>query len=305
MHAYIHRTYKTSLLLGSFFAQACSTGTTDPVEPAPVTGEIRGLVTADGAPRSTVTVTLSRSGSEVATVVTTGNGEFGFTDLDAGTYTVAISGISGMNCSRQRGATVVAGEETQVSFACVTVGTVEGRVTVNGFGAAGVLVALRNGTRHLGTTGTANDGTYRFTNVPTGARTVWISTEEPCPGTQQENARRQVEVTVSAGGVAVADFACTGQVVTGRVTVNGIGEPGLRVLVCYGSPWDVGCVAPWQSTDSEGRYAYTSLRAGSYIPPGDYLVFVESRLGTSCPERPGVPVPSGVAVTVDFPCVRP
>jgi hypothetical protein len=296
-----------SLLLFALFVQACSTETapTDPVEPAPVTGEILGLVTGDGAPRSGVTVNLSRNGSEVATVLTTGNGEFGFTGLGAGTYAVAISEIAGMICSRRLTATVVAGEETEVSFACITVGTVEGRVTVNGVGAAGILVAMRNATRHLGTKPTAKDGTYRFTNVSTGAKTVWIITEEPCPGTQQENTRRQIEVTVSAGGVAVADFSCTGQVVTGRVTVNGIGEPGLTVLVCYGSPvWDYGCVAPYQATDSEGHFAYTSVHAGSYLPPQDYLVFVESPFGMSCPERPNVPVPAGAAVTVDFPCVR-
>jgi hypothetical protein len=175
-------------------------------------------------------------------------------------------------------------------------------------GAARISVAIRDATRLIGMKVTANDGTYRFTNVSTGAKTVWISTEEPCPGTQQDNARRRKDVTVSAGGVTVADFACTGQVVTGRVTVGGISEPGLTVLVCYGSPvWEYGCVTPYQATDSEGRFAYTSLYArygSSQLPPGDYFVFVESPLSMFCPERPGVPVPSGVVVTVDFACVR-
>lgn len=304
-----------ALLLFGFLAQACSTATAptdplepappDPVVPAPLAGEILGLVTGDGAPRSGVTVTLSQSGSEVATVVTTEIGEFGFTDLDAGTYGVAISEIAGMNCSRHRIAPVVAGEKTEVSFACVTpppVGTVEGRVSVNGVGAAGVSVAIRDATTHRAIR-TANDGTYRFTNVPIGAKTVWINTEEPCPGTHQENTRREVGVTVSEEGVAVADFACMGQAVTGRVTVNGIGGPGLRVFVCY-DVWDYGCVQPLQATDSDGRYAYTSLHPIGYFPARDYFLFVDTPPEISCPER-HVPVPSGVTVTVDFRCVRP
>lgn len=219
------RSLPISLLLFGLLVQACSTdmGPTDPLEPASSTGEILGLVTADGTPVSGVNVTLSRSGSEVATLVTTESGEFGFRNLGAGTYMVAISEIAGTNCSRQQAALVVAGEETEVAFACVT-------------------------------------------PPPVG----------------------------------------TGQVVTGRVTVNGIGEPGLRVLVCYGLPvWEFGCVMPLDETDSEGRYAYTSI-TGSHLPPGDYVVFVESPLGMSCPEvRTGVHVSSGETVTVDFACTRP
>lgn len=310
------RSLPISLLLFELLVQACSTetGPTEPLEPAPVTGEILGLVTADGTPVPGVTVILSRSGSEIATVVTIGNGEFEFRDLGAGMYMVAISEIEGTDCSRQQVAAVVAGGETEVAFACLTpapletveVGTVEGRVTVNGVAAAErVMVAMRDGTRHIGTKTTAHDGTYRFTNVPTGDKTVWISTEESCPGTQTENDRRQLEVAVSAGEVAVADFACTGQVVTGRVTVDGIAEPGLKVFVCYGLPvWDYGCVPTPQVTDSEGRYTYTSLGAlrGTF-PPGGYWIFVESPWETACPQF-GVLVRSGVTVTMDLSCVR-
>ena len=301
----VRRLLPISLLLG-LLVPACSTETvpTGPLELPSPPSRILGLVTADGAPVSGVTVTLSRGGSEIATVRTTGNGEFGFSGIDAGTYTVAISEIAGMRCSRIRVATVVAGEAAVVSFPCVTsappaaLGAVEGRVTVNGVAARGVLVSISDASRRIAWGNTAADGTYRFPRVPTGARSVWISTEEPCPGTQQEGDRRQLEVTVSEEEVAVADFACTGQAITGRVAVNGISESGWTVYVCQGpSLWDDGCLQG-QATDSDGRYAYTSLRHHNFLP-GVYFVFVQSPLGGTCPALLRVPVPSGVAVTVD------
>jgi hypothetical protein len=306
------RSLSVFLLLFGLLVSACSTDTapTDPLEPASRTGEILGRVTGDGAPVSGVAVTLSRSGSELATVSTAANGEFGFRDLDTGVYVVAISGIVGMNCSRQQAASVGPGEERQVNFACVTpppVGTIEGRVMVNGVGAGGVLVAIRDASSYIATKVTASDGTYRFTGVRAGAKSVWISTEEDCPGTHQENGRRGLEVSVGEGEVAVADFACTGQAITGRVTVNGIPQSGLLVLVCYSSNvWDDGCVGPEHATDSEGRYAYTSLgQLRGTFPPGSYFVFVQDPTSSMiCPERPAVSVSSDLAVTVDFPCVQ-
>ena len=297
-------------ILYGLLVQACSTETTptDPFDSAPLTGEILGVVTADGAPASGVTVMLSSSGSEDATVMTDANGDFGFTDLDAGYYVVAISDPAGMNCISQQAAVVVPGEGTVVNFVCVTpaspapVGTVEGRVTVNGVAARGVLVSISDASRRIAWRTSANDGTYRFNNVPIGAKSVWISTEEPCAGTQQEDDRREVEVTVSEEHVAVADFACTGQMITGMVSLDGIPQSGAKVLVCYGpSVWDDGCVGPFQTTDSEGRYAYTSLTGN--VPPGNYLAFVEiGPSGATCPELLQVPVASSAVVTVDFDC---
>ncbi len=108
-------------------------------------------------------------------------------------------------------------------------------------------------------------------------------------------------MTVSHDGVAIADFACSGQVLTGHVTLNGISVSGWRVAVCYGPlVWEDGCV-PRQATNSEGLYVYTSLRWDG-LGAGEYFMFVEPPSGVVCPEQVGVPVPSGVTVTMDFAC---
>ena len=116
------RSLPVSVLVFWILVLACSTQTvpTDPLEPASPPGRILGQVTEDGEPVSGIAVTLSRIGSQVATVITTGNGEFGFTGLDAGTYTVAIPQIASLHCSRLLAAKVVPGETAAVNFHCVT-----------------------------------------------------------------------------------------------------------------------------------------------------------------------------------------
>jgi hypothetical protein len=275
----------------------------------PAAGGIHGVVTGDGAPRSGVTVRLTtREGSGVATSVTDGNGEYGFFDLAPGVYMVLISDFASMLCENVRTATVVAGEGTEVMFTCATPppkGTVAGRVMVNGVGARTVVVSLQEGSRTR-TTSTDHYGVYRFGEVPLGLKIVQIRNgDESCPTTTQE-------VTVTTDGTAAADFACTGQVVTGRVTVNGIPEPGVVVHVCQSVEWDFGllCQTPSDATDPEGRYAYTSLPTSPFpyqdlvfLWPGDYLVFVAiAPAGAICQTPPSTSVPAGETVTVDIAC---
>jgi hypothetical protein len=310
------RSLLISFLLFGLLVAACSTETvpTDPLDSPSPPGRILGLVTGDDAPVSGVTVTLSRGGAELATVTTTGNGEFGFTGLDAGMYAVAIPEIAGMECSRVRAATVVPGEAAVVSFACVTPpppaprGSVGGRVTVNGVGARSVVVSLREGATTR-TTSTDNAGLYRFGEVLVGVKIVEIRNgEDLCPTTS-------LEVSVTANGAATADFACTGEVLTGRVTVNGIPLPNVVVHVCQPVDWDFGllCRTPSAATDSEGRYAYTSFPKPAFsnwydpegFGTGYYLVFVETApAGVTCPEPESINVPSGATKTLDIACVE-
>lgn len=305
------RSLRISLLLCGLLIPACSNETpTDPLETASPPGRILGLVTGDGEPVSGIAVTLNRGGSVVATVTTTGNGEFGFEDLDAGTYTVVIPEIAGMRCSKVVVATVVPGEAAVVSFACVTppppaaVGTVEGRVTVNGVAARSVVVSMREGRNW--TTSTDNVGFYRFGGVSVGVKIVQVRNGEGlCAATSHQ-------VLVTADGVATADFACTGEAVTGRVTANGIPQPNLVVHLCQPVDWDLGllCQTSWAATDRDGRYTYTSFSRPTFndwddpegLRPVDYLVFVEPTAGLTCPEPQSITVPSGETKTVDIAC---
>jgi hypothetical protein len=300
------------LVLASTWLECGGRGPLDS-DAEPAAGGIHGVVTGDGVPRSGVTVTLTGGGSGVATTFTAGNGEYGFFDLAPGMYAVAISDFAGMRCVNVLAATVVEGEAVEVDFPCTTPflkGNVAGQVSVNGVGVPGVVVSLSGGT-----TSTDSGGAYRFTNVRTGTKSVEIRAfEEDCPETRRE-------VLVIADSAAVADFDCMGQVVTGRVTVNGVPEPAVPVLLCHPRPFDSPpfCQTPRDATDSGGRYVYTSLTRtvshptwqGDYqfeaLWPGDYVVFLEAPpAGATC-QSPQLPVTVGwqTTVTVDIPCHRP
>lgn len=274
----------------------------------PATGDIQGVVTGDGAPRSGVEVTLTNSGSGVATTFTAASGEYGFFDLAPGTYAVVISDFAGMRCVNVLAATVVEGGRVEVDFPCTTplpTGTVAGRVTENGFGVAGIVVALQEASRAIPTD---DRGAYRFTDVPTGSETVGIGLpdgyEDDCPGTS-------LEVTVPVGGTVEADFECTGQVLMGRVTLNGTPWSAVVVLVCGFDPFDsvLFCDPRRESTDSEGRYVYTSLRsrADGYFwdgLAGDFVLVEPPLPDVTCPS-PAVPWGTAPTLTVDISCQGP
>lgn len=271
---------------------------------ADAVGEIRGVVTADGTPRAGVTVTLRRSGTEVATV-TSAAGAYEFSALSPGVFVVSIADLPGMQCVNAITATVVEGEGAEANFLCTTplaTGTVSGRVTENGFGAAGIVVALKGASRAIPTD---QRGAYRFTDVPSGSETVEIGLpdgyEDDCPATSQE-------VTVPAGGTVEADFECTGQVVMGRVTLNGTPWPAVVVLLCGFDLFDsvLFCDPRREVTDSEGRYAYTSLRSRTdgYFWDGltGSFVLVEPPLPeVTCPS-PSVSWGTSPTLTLDIPC---
>lgn len=276
--------------------------------PDQVAGDIRGVVTMDGVPRAGVTVTLRR-GETSSTTITAGNGEYEFSDLSPGVFIVAIPDIAGIQCVNPATATVEAGEGTEVDFTCTTLqleatGSVAGNVTVNGIGAGSIHVVLQEGMRRIRTTATDRYGAYQFSDVPTGPKSVALGLFEG----QNICIKTRLEVDVTDDETTVADFECTGQVIEGRITLDGIGLPGAFVAVCDGeNPWDYSCLSSFK-TDSEGRYAYTSMYQNRIqLEPGTYFFFVqEIPEGTSCesPELP-VSVAAGATVTVDIPCSTP
>ena len=190
----------------------------------PSTGDIFGQVTVDGEPRSGVTVTVRQGTTTIGTAVTDGNGEYEFLELDPGTYTVSISEITGADCPGEQTAVVFPDDETERDFACTTpqpqTGTVTGTVTVNDQGASGVTVTLRDGTTTIGTTTTGTDGSFQFTNVPTGPKTVVITPPEgaTCATTEQS-------VDVPEGDTVAANFACS-QASSGFNITFGMPAPG-------------------------------------------------------------------------------
>lgn len=163
-------------------------------------------------------------------------------------------------------------------------GSVTGVVTVNGQGAAGVLVM--SGTR---TTTTGADGSYTIAGLPIGANTVSI-VGVPSIATC---ATTTGSTTVVAGGIARLDFPCTAPTtgsVAGVVTVNGTGTAGIAVAV--------------------GARSATTGAGGAYridgIAPGSATATVAAPSGATCsPSAIQVVVAAGAVATANFACTAP
>lgn len=263
-------------------------------EPVPL-GTIIGTVSDDDGLRPGVTVTLSRGGAAVVTTLTSQEGNYEFRDIDPGLYTISISGISDWGCATHRIATVSADVGTTANFLCPTPlprGRVAGTVTVNGFSGSDLVVALRSGAG-VRTTTTGRDGNYFFGGVEAGSQSVSVES----PHLRCEAAT----VALSADRGARADISCSGQVVTGKLIVNGSSISGSTVALCAGPVRDEGgCIRLMKPTGMEGRFAYTDLAPGLYYA---FLQFYNHGPGVVCPEPDPVPVDEGTTVVLDLVCV--
>jgi hypothetical protein len=168
-----------------------------------------------------------------------------------------------------------------------TTGTIEGRVTDGGVGAAGATVNLLNlqGTVLRSTT-TDVSGFYRFSAVDPGDYRVRATVGGRICG--------DIQVGVEVGEVAVVNLACPppGGSIAGQVSASGEGLPGAVVTVSQG-----GAAVGTDTSDSNGNYSVGGLASGTY------QVAVDSPAGFVCPEGSvSAGVQSGQTSTVNFSC---
>jgi len=172
---------------------ACDEGD-EVVVPEPVTGSITGTVTVDGAGQAGVTVTLSSGASE-----TTGsNGSFTFSGVEAGAYTVSISGTpsdAAFGTTSQAAVISSAGQVVSLSFegSFITTSAISASISVPGVGAlSGATISISGQSSASQTTGAS--GTVTFNGLRAGSYTV--------------------SVALSSGDAALYDLASASQAIT-------------------------------------------------------------------------------------------
>uniref|UniRef100_UPI00239DDD85 MSCRAMM family protein n=1 Tax=Candidatus Palauibacter soopunensis TaxID=3056739 RepID=UPI00239DDD85 len=271
------RKFTVAALVAVLTITACDEGTPPPVEPPPPptpVGSISGTVTIDGTAAAGITATLSSG----ATTSTGAGGSFAFSGVEAGTYTVTISGFPEDATFAQvtQSATIASeGQNVQLNFAgeyirsSAVVGNVVAADAMMSGGdgqpetLVGVTVTL-DGEHAMGVImETGMDGGFAFTGLRAGTYTVTISDFPEDISFETVS----VEVEVDVGEVGQADF--TGHyirtsAVEGQVIIDGEGLQGVLVTL-VGGPSDENFT---MTSDADGMYRFEDLR------PGDYTVSI-------------------------------
>ncbi len=227
------------------------------------TASVMGTVTVENMGLGGVTVALS--GVSDATATTDDNGQYAFTGLRMGNYSVEISGFDNDEVGFSNTAaavTVGVGESKIISFDGTYLRTagIMGRVSVEGAGLEGVTVSLSGGPDGADeTTMTDAAGQYSFAKLRAGDYAVGISGYNT---DDYEFELTSQNVTVALGETANVPFEgvlLRTAGVSGRVSVEGIGLADVMVTLSMADAEDATAM-----TDAGGLYAFSGLAAGDY-----------------------------------------
>ena len=227
------------------------------------TASVMGTVTVENMGLPGVTVTLT--GVSGASAVTDDSGQYAFTGLRMGAYSVEISSFDSDEVgfsSTSASVTVGVGESKIVSFDGTYLRTagIMGRVSVDGEGLPNVTVSLAGGPDNTDmTTMTDAAGQYSFAKLRGGDYAVGIS------GYDTDDYEFEVtsqNVTVALGETASVPFEgvlLRTSGISGRVSVEGMGLEDVTVTLSMADADDMTTM-----TDVGGTYAFAGLAAGDY-----------------------------------------
>ena len=191
------------------------------------------------------------------------SGQYSFTGLRAGTYSVEISGFDSNEVSfssTSGAATVGVGESKVVSFDGTYLRTagIMGQVSVEGEGLGGVTVTLM-GQGAEATEMTDAGGLYSFSQLRSGDYTVAISGYDT---DDYEFETTSKSVTIATGETANVPFDGTllrTAGIAGRVSLDdGTGLDGVTVTLA-------GAAEMTAETANGGQYSFAGLAAGTYV----------------------------------------
>ncbi|MXW17795.1 MAG: hypothetical protein F4123_09075 [Gemmatimonadetes bacterium] len=224
------------------------------------TSAVMGTVTVENEGLSGVTVTIT--GVSDSETLTDANGQYAFTGLRAGNYTIGISGFDEDDVafgSVASTATLAVGESKVVPFEGTYLRTsaITGQVSVEGTGLDDVTVSLQGrGEERTATTNSA--GQYTFSELRSGDYSVAITN----PNADQYGFDvTSKNVTIAHGETASVPFdgiLLRTAAIMGTVTVEGVGLENVMVSVQGEGETFEGV------TNAAGQFSFTDLHAGDY-----------------------------------------
>ncbi len=227
---------------------------------------ISGTVEVDDSPLADVNVTLS--GPQAGSGTTSATGEYSFSGLRDGEYTVEIRGFPAQVSFTATSMKVNLGvhDKAVVDFSGSTSrnSSISGMVTLEGAPLDHVTVTLSG--PQSGTMTTDASGRYSFTGLRDGMYTVSVSDYRsditfPSP-TQDVSLGVNDAQTLNFQGSYIRTSSIVGRVTAGETGLGGV-TVSLR-----------GTESRNTSTDSSGNYRFTETRSGNYtvsisnLPPG-------------------------------------
>ncbi len=225
------------------------------------TASIMGTVTVENMGLGGVTVRIS--GMADSETATDDSGQYSFTGLRAGTYSVEISGFDSNEVSfssTSRAATLGVGESKVESFDGTYVRTarIMGQVSVEGEALGGVTVTLMGQGADIPPATTDAGGLYSFSQLRSGDYTVAISGYDT---DDYEFETTSKSVTIATGETANVPFDGTllrTAGIAGRVSVGDMGLDGVTVTLA-------GAAEMTTETANGGQYSFAGLAAGTYV----------------------------------------
>ena len=224
-------------------------------------------------------IEISLTGAASRSTNTRSNGRYGFGDLANGSYTVTMASPPAHVAFEHPSYNFTINQPGQVFegdfFGILEVsGTVTGIVTIDGVPTPDLQVNLNGATitgdvvSHVDHS--SADGRYHFSQVAGGTYQVQVIppvTAEFPDGTVLFNIdSADTTVTVDFAGIARAHSQ-----IWGEVEVNGIGEPGVQVVL-------TGPASDSATTDAHGNFKFIDLN------PGTYTVTIAPPAGTTFSE---------------------
>ncbi len=240
------------------------------------TAGIRGQVSVEGAGLAGVTVSLSGEGDD-RTATTDAGGQYAFSKLRAGDYSVAVSGYDmdaiGFDATSQS-VTVALGETANVRFdgAYLRTSGVVGQVSVAGMGLADVAVTLASADMDSMTDTTDASGLYSFSALAAGDYTVSITVASEAyvfsTTSMDVTLADDQSMTVNFRGEHATTASVSGMLFVDEAMKNDMHDQGEDALEIAGIP--VVLVGPAVGdqmsgmTDDKGMFEFSGLRAGTY-----------------------------------------